>query len=347
MEKKIRVLVVDDSALMRKKLSDMINFDDACEVIATARNGEEAVRSVSALKPDVVTLDIELPKMDGMTALKYIMSEWPTPVVMVSAYSEYGGEATIKCLEYGAVDFVAKPGGVISLDIEKVRHELLTKLKAAAEVDLSILRPILIERRASRKKRTAVSSQKIVAIGSSTGGPRALAGIIPQFTPDILFGVVVIQHMPEGFTQSLADRLNQESHIRVKEAEDEEPIRQGEVLVAPGGLHLTVHREDRGEVVRLVEGPKEQGVIPSVDVTMRSIAPIYGKHAMGVVLTGMGQDGTEGLRAIKDFGGRTLACDRPTSIVYGMPKSAAEAKVVDKVVPLPEIASEIMKWARG
>lgn len=346
-DKKIRVLVVDDSALMRKKISDMINSDEECEVIATARNGEEAVRSISALKPDVVTLDIELPRMDGITALKYIMSEWPTPVVIVSGYTKYAGEETIKCLEYGAVDVVLKPSGVISLDMDKVRDELLTKVKAASKVNPKILRPVLIERPPIQKKREGLSTNKLVAIASSTGGPRALVEVIPKLEPDIPAGILIVQHMPEGFTRSMAERLNWESKITVKEAEEDEPIKQGKALIAPGGFHLTVESRGReGEVVKLQKGQKEHGVCPSADIAIKSVAAVYGKNCLGVILTGMGNDGVEGLRAIKQCGGQTIAEDKSTSIVYGMPKAAFDAGVADKVLPLPEIPGEIMHWAK-
>ena len=347
-DKKIRVLVVDDSALMRKRISDMINSDEECEVVATARNGEEAVKSVSVIRPDVITLDIEMPRMDGVAALKYIMSEWPTPIVIVTAFSEYNGEETIKCLEYGAVDLVMKPSGVISLDINKINNELLTKVKAVSNVNPKILRPILMERLPFQKKREGVTANKLIAIASSTGGPRALAEVLPRLGPDIGAGIVVIQHMPEGFTYSMAERLNWESKITVKEAEDGEPIKQGKALIAPGGFHLTVESHGRGsEVVKLQKGPKEHGVCPSADVTMKSVAPIYGKNGLGVILTGMGNDGVDGLKAIKQFGGRTIAQDKSTSIVYGMPKSAFDAGIVDKVIPLPDIADEISRWAKS
>jgi len=346
--KRIRVLVVDDSALMRKKISDIINADEECEVIATARNGEEAVRSISVLKPDVVTLDLELPQMDGITALKYIMSEWPVPVVIVTGFTNYAGEETIKCLEYGAVDVVIKPGGVISLDIDKIRDELLAKVKAASKINPKILRPVLIEASPLQKKREGMSTNKLIAIASSTGGPRALAELLPKLEPDIEAGIVVVQHMPEGFTYFMAQRLNWESKITVKEAQDGEPIKQGKVLIAPGGFHLVIESQGKeGEVVKLQKGPKEHGVCPSADVTMKSAAPIYGKNSLGVILTGMGNDGVEGLRQIKNFGGQTIAQDKATSIVYGMPKSAFDAGIIDKVIPLPEIADEIMRWAKG
>lgn len=347
-DKKIRVLVVDDSAFMRKRISDIINSDEECEVIATARNGEEAVKSAAILKPDVITLDIQMPAMDGITALKYIMSEWPTPVVIITAFSEYNGEETIKCLEYGAVDLVMKPDGVISLKIDSMKNEILVKVKAASSVNLCLLRPVLIDNPVIKKQREAVSTNKIVVIASSTGGPKALVEILPKLEAGIQAGIIVVQHMPEGFTRSMAERLNWESHIMVKEAEDGESIVQGKALVAPGGMHLTVIKKDGDfEIVKLSKGPKEHGVCPSADTTMRSAAALYGRNCLGVVLTGMGNDGVDGLRAIKRSGGYAISEDEATSIVYGMPKAAYDAGVVDKVLPLPAIADEIMRWARG
>ena len=347
-ERKIRVLVADDSALMRKKISEIINSDSACETIATARNGEEVLRSVAALRPDVVTLDVEMPKMDGITTLKYLMSEWPTPVVILSGYSRYQGIETIKCLEYGAVDLVAKPNGALSLDIAHVNKELLSKVKAAAKVRLGVLRPRMSEPPAFEKKeqKVTIPSTKVIAIASSTGGPRALVEVLPKLPRDLPAGVVVIQHMPGGFTDSMAERLNNESQLRVKEAENDEPLKQGVAYVAPGGFHLTLASERRSVAMKLVKGPKEHGVCPSADVTMKSVAFLFGSQSMGVVLTGMGDDGTEGLREIKRLGGYTIAQDRATSIVYGMPKVAVDAGVVDRIVPLPDIAAEIIRWAR-
>lgn len=341
---KIRVLVVDDSALMRKKISDMINSDRQCEVIATARNGEEAIKGVLILKPDVVTLDVQMPMMDGLTCLGYIMSERPTPVIMLSAFTHYGGEVTMKALEYGAVDFVHKPSGVISLDIGRVKSELLTKIKMAVKVDLNKLKFILGKKGLEIPKKKAPSLKKLVAIAGSTGGPRALVSILPKLPQDIPAGIIVVQHMPAEFTKSMAERLNWESMIEVKEAEDGEPIEPGKALVAPGGFHLTVEtKKDGGGIVKIIPGPKEHYVCPSADVALRSIAPVYGRNVIGVVLTGMGSDGTEGLRAIKGHGGYNIAEDESTCIVYGMPKSAIQAGVVDKVVPLHQIAKEIVE----
>ena len=346
-QRKIRVLVVDDSALMRKIISDIINSDPECEVAATARNGEEAVKSTAILRPDVITLDIQMPRLDGISALKYIMSEWPTPVVIVSGFPQFGGEDTLKCLEYGAVDLVIKPDGPISLDFGIKKDELLQKIKAASRIRRSLLKPAFVETCPIKKKINNVLSDKIVVIATSTGGPKALTEILPKLEPDIKAGLIVIQHMPKGFTQSMAERLNTASRLIIKEAENGDSVTNGMVMVAPGGCHLMLKKTSDGVKIKLLNKSHENELGPSADIAMQSAAPLYGRNCLGVILTGMGSDGVEGLRAIKQAGGSTIAEDESTCIVYGMPKIAVEQKVVDKILPLPEIAAEIMKWAGG
>ena len=344
---KIRVLVVDDSALMRRRVSDILNQDTQTKVIDTAKNGEEALKKLVDLKPDVITLDIEMPKMDGLVCLGYIMSEWPTPVVMVSAHTQYGGQATIRALEYGAVDFVGKPSGVVSLDITKVAYELVAKVKIAARVDVSKIKFKLSEGAKLKGGVPAGTMEKLITIGASTGGPKALAEILPKLPADIRAGILVVQHMPEGFTKSMAEHLNWESQIHIKEAEEGDRIEPGRAYVAPGDFHMIVERKDlKGDIIRLKKDPPELGTRPAINVTMRSVAPIYGKRNIGIVLTGMGTDGTDGLRMIRNFGGHTLAEHESTCIVYGMPRSAVEEGVVDKVVPLPLMAGAITKLAK-
>jgi two-component system chemotaxis response regulator CheB len=345
---KIRVLVVDDSALMRRKLSEIISSDSACEVIATARDGEEALNSVAILRPDVVTLDLELSRMDGMTVLKYIMSEWPTPIIIVTGYREFGGEEVIKCLEYGAVDLVIKPGGPISVGFATRRDELLEKIKAASLVKRSLLRPLLLDKLPVSKKPKEILSDKIIAIASSTGGPKALAEILPRLESDLNAGIIIMQHMPEGFTRCMAERLNAESKMTVREAVDGQTPKKGEILITPGGFHLALEKKDAlSAKVKLLKRKLNNELCPSADLAMRSIAPLYGKNCLGVILTGMGSDGVEGLKTIKRCGGSTIAQDEATCIVYGMPRAAIEQRVVDKVLPLPLIPEEIMRWAGG
>ena len=282
MEKKIRVVVVDDSALMRKKLREMIEADEACEVIATARDGEEAIKTVATLQPDVVIMDLQMPNMDGHSALKYIMSEWPTPVVMVSAFTQEGGEETLRCLEEGALDFVTKPGGAISRNIDQVASEILEKIKTAAKANVKSLKPLLYHPHHAVKKTKEHVADTLVAIASSTGGPRALSALLTQFNNDFKAGIVVIQHMPEGFTRSLAERLNAECQIPVREAKEGERVRAGEILVAPGGLQMKIEKDEMSEggQVKLLPKDKEHILSPCADVTMKSLAPLYGKKCV-------------------------------------------------------------------
>lgn len=351
MGNKIRVLVVDDSALMRLSISDILNSDKGIEVVATARDGEEGIKKITELKPDVVTLDIEMPRLDGLNALGYIMSEIPTPVVMVSAYTQRGAEATLRALEYGAVDFVPKPSGTISRNIETIGNELIAKVKVAAAVDLDNLEFIRPKKTSENyikpKPKKNVPGVKVIAIGASTGGPRALGEILPQLDSDIPAGLLIVQHMPTGFTKSFAARLDKESKVGVKEAEVGDRIEQGMVLIAPGDYHMTVRRETTGNgttgVVSLNQDPPVFGLRPTVDVMMLSVAEVYDDKTVGVILTGMGSDGAKGMKAIKENKGKTIAQGKDTCVVYGMPKAAIEKGIVDKVVPLNKIAEQIMK----
>ena len=344
--KKIRVLVVDDSAFMRKMLTKAIESDPRCKVIKTAKDGVEALRAVEKLRPDVVTLDIELPEIDGLTCLAYIMERFPTPVVMVTGFSEFLGEETIKALEYGAAGFVRKPKGSISRNMGEIEQELISQIKLASQVDVNKLTPVTVKRAKEKvQKPVATSTNRIVAIAGSSGGPRALSRIIPKLPGDLPAAVLVVQHMPAEFIPSLAKRLDWESELNVKVAEDSEPVQQGRVLIAPSGFHCRIaSSRDNGEAIELVSSAREKNFhFTMADEPMISLAPIYGSSAVGVVLTGMGNDGTEGLRAIRKYGGYTIAEHESTAVVYGMPKAAVQAGVVDKVVPLERIAEEIAK----
>ncbi len=344
--KKIRVLVVDDSAFMRKMLTEVIDSDPRYTVIKTASDGVKALKAVEELKPDVVTLDIELPEIDGLTCVAYIMEEFPTPVVVVTGFSKFMGEETIKALEYGAVGLVRKPKGPLSQSMGKLKQELLSQIKLASRVDKEKLTPVIVgEGKEGAVKPIAKSTSKIVAIASSSGGPRALSQVIPHLPVTLPAGVVVVQHMPPEFIPSLAQRLNHESNLEVKVAEDMEPIQQGKALIVPTNFRCKIESlGKKGEAIKLITPSKTENFhFALADDPMISLAPIYGRNGCGVVLTGMGNDGTEGLRAIKKNGGYTIAEDKSTCIVYGMPKSAIDAGLVDKVVPLHEIAGEIIK----
>ncbi|MDO9069657.1 MAG: chemotaxis response regulator protein-glutamate methylesterase [Deltaproteobacteria bacterium] len=342
-DKNIRVLVVDDSALMRKMVGDIISGTPGLELAGTASDGLECLAQVKKLKPDVVTLDIEMPVMDGLKALARLMSETPVAVLILSAHAVEGAEATLLALELGAVDFVTKPSGSISLDIEKVRQQLVEKVFMAAGVDLEKLK----SRRPPRKTEPAASpshpqphSQKIIVIGSSTGGTRALAEIIPKLPGNLNAGLILIQHMPVGFTKSLAERLSSRSRIMVQEAREGDVVKPGLALLAPADYHLTV--DASGQNILLNQDPPRFGVRPSVDVTMESLAANARVPLVGVILTGMGHDGAKGMAAVKRQGGHTIAEDRSTCVVFGMPKSAIETGMVDLVLPLPQIPQAIV-----
>ena len=344
---RIRVLVVDDSALMRKIISDMLVSSPDIEVIGKANNGEDAIEKVSRLKPDVVTMDIEMPVLDGLQALGYIMSECPTPVIMLSA--ENSADVTITAFHYGAVDFIQKPSGNIRLDLAVIKDELIKKVKAAAGVKTSKL-VFLDENKINEKpepeKVNDANTRKIVIIGTSTGGPRALQQVIPLLPITLNAAVLVVQHMPPGFTKSLADRLNKQSMINVREAREGDLVEPGTILIAPGDYHMIVRQQKREgrtvEVISLNRDEKVQGVRPSVDVLLNSVAQIYGKDALGVILTGMGSDGSMGIMKIKKAGGMVIAEDESTCVVYGMPKVIIEQKMADYILPIDKIAEGII-----
>lgn len=335
----ISVLVVDDSALMRKVISRMVESSPDCEVVGIARDGEEAVEKVAELRPDVVTLDVEMPRLNGLEALTHIMLHHPTPVVMLSALTEEGSEATVRALEIGAVDFIHKPdGSSISLSIENVGEELVKKIRVAASS-----RPKrLFIRRKRRFESPKAFRAKVIVFGASTGGPGTLIDITQSLPPKIP-PVLVVQHMPGGFTSSFAKRLNATSRLEFKEAEDKDVLKPGHGYVAPGGYHMLVDNSR----IRLTRGPKLHGVRPAVDRTMESIASSYENKAIGIVLTGMGSDGAEGLKRIFETGGRTIAEAESSCVVFGMPQAAIEAGAAQVVLPSQRIAETVVKWLKN
>ena len=349
MLKRISVLVVDDSAFARAAVTRALEADPRIQVVGTAHDGVDALEKVKALRPSVVTLDVVMSRMDGLTALCRIMEECPTPTVMVSALTGGQTKATIKALEYGAVDFFLKPSMLRPVEAYGTTENLVSKVKLAARVDARALaaRPRSPSPRRPVKfpaKRPPTSRQHMVVIGSSTGGPKALIEMLPALPGDIPAPLLLVQHMPPGFTASLAKLLDSMSSITVREAASGDTVRPGLALLAPGGYHMTVSRA--GEV-SLNNQPPVCGVRPAVDITMRSVANAYGRTAVGVVLTGTGFDGTEGAALIKNAGGKVLVEDESTCTVYGMPKSIVNAGNADKVVPLHDMADEVVAFCGG
>lgn len=344
----IRVLIVDDSAFARSSIERSLKTDRKIEIVGAAKDGLEAIQMVRQLSPDVVTLDVEMPRMNGLTALERIMALKPTRVVMLSSLTRQGSETTIKALELGAVDFVLKPSPSNPVGREGAALELLRKIKTAAVATLLGPRPTVRlvqppQGKAPVSRRSASQMRKVVVIGSSTGGPRALVDLVPGIPAEIPAAFLLIQHMPAGFTRSLSERLDKASVIRVREAKHGDFLEPGLALLAPGGFHLTVVK---GRVV-LTEDPPVHGVRPSVDVTMESIVNAYGKSTVGVVLTGMGSDGTRGASLIRGAGGPITVQDEATCAVYGMPKSILDAGYANIEAPIEEIARHISQVSYG
>lgn len=336
----VRVLVVDDSAFMRKVLVEILRQTPQIQVVGTARDGVDALAQIEVLRPDVITLDVEMPRMDGLTALREIMSKFPTPVLMLSSLTQAGASTTLKCLELGAIDFVAKPSGAISLDIGTLAQEIVAKVLAVSKAkpgrstSIAVVAPRAPSANASRRKITTVF------IGCSTGGPRALQAVIPALPRDLGVPIVIVQHMPPSFTAGLADRLDQMSHLSVREAKEGDLLHAGEALVAPGGRHMEFDGMGR---CMITDGPAVNSVKPSVDVTLASLLNTRGPRTLGILLTGMGSDGAASLRALRDAGGTTFAEDASTCVVYGMPRAAVEMGAVDRIIPLHHIPAAIVE----
>jgi two-component system, chemotaxis family, protein-glutamate methylesterase/glutaminase len=344
--KKIRVLVVDDSAFVRRAIIRMLEGKRDIQVIDVASDGEMALDLTKKLRPDVVTLDVKMPVMDGLKALERIMKECPTPVVMLSSLTEKGGENTLKALELGAVDFIDKSSSGGSMDIAAIAEELTSKIQIAAQVDVVKLqlRTGMREHPSSTTKTPLNSfNTDIVLIGTSTGGPPALQAILSKIPEDFPCPILIVQHMPVGFTASLAERLNRISPISVKEATDGELIVPGQAYIAPAGKHLKIKRSRKELHVWLDMSPEEALHRPSVDALFESAAAVCEDKCLAVVLTGMGRDGSIGAQALKKAGARVVAESEETSTVFGMPKAVIESVKVDSQVPLYEIASTILK----
>lgn len=344
---KIKVLVVDDSALMRKIISDMVNEESDMEVINTAKNGEDLHEKLQNNLPDVITLDVEMPKMDGIKALKEMKkNSMNIPVIVLSSVSQKGPQLTMECLEAGAFDFLPKPSGAISLDISKVKRDLIQKIRLAYEKSKVQVRPIVrtVPPENRTVKRSNGDKMDAVVIGASTGGPKALYAVITAFPENLGVPVFVVQHMPVGFTKAFAERLNLNSKIKVVEAADGMSIEKDTVYIAQGGFHMEVGSDKK---IHLNTEPSIWGVRPAVDKLFISASKIYGPRIISAVLTGMGKDGAQGTIEIKKNGGITIAEDKSTCTIYGMPKAAFETGMVDVVLPLDSVANEIIKAVYG
>lgn len=339
----IRVLVVDDSAFMRKAISMMLEEDGEIEVVGTARDGIEAIEKTKELNPDLMTLDIEMPRMDGITALKVIMRDNPLPVLMVSSMTVEGARATVDALAAGAVDFVSKQLSYVSMDITKIREELVSKIKAISHRKTKIKAPPPSNKITPSKKSSALghSNAQLVVLGISTGGPFSLQKVIPSLSEDFPLPIAIVQHMPPLFTKSLAERLDSISRLEVCEAQDGMELSNGKVFIAPGGLHLKFNRDNGKVLLVTTKSPNDSLHRPSVDVMFKSAFDVFGGKILAVIMTGMGKDGLDGAKLIKSAGGKILAQSEETCVVYGMPKAIVDANIADAVVPLEEIASVI------
>jgi two-component system chemotaxis response regulator CheB len=336
--RRTRVLVVDDSAFVRKAVIRMLSTAPDVEVVGTAADGEEGLVKARELQPDVVTLDVKMPKLGGLETLERLMAEQPVPVLLLSTLTHEGAETTLRGLELGAMDFVDK-SSVQPMTMLSLAEELVAKVRALGRAHVRV-RPAAAQP-AEHEGEGGARAQAVV-IAASTGGPTALQAVIGALPAGFSAAVLVVQHIPRGFTRSLAERLDARAAIPVREAQAGDGVVPGRVLVAPAGIHTKLRRRGGGVTVVFDEEPRGALHRPSADVLMASAARIYGPTALGVVLTGMGSDGTEGLRAIRDAGGRTLAESEETCVIYGMPKAASEAGVVGRMVPIDRMAGEIL-----
>ncbi|KKH48534.1 chemotaxis response regulator protein-glutamate methylesterase [Methanosarcina sp. 1.H.A.2.2] len=376
----IRALIVDDSALIRKVLSDILKEDPKIRVIGTAVNGKDGLEKIKKLRPDVVLLDNVMPVLDGLKTLARIMKEYPTPVIIVSALGEKAEEITLTAFEYGAVDVIEKPSGVLSQSMPEMAEEICRKVRIATKANLKNLECMRDlepgnpekgekngekkeekkeeksgekkeekkgEKKENRLLEKVTSVRNILAIGASTGGPRALEKLIGSLPAEIPAAVLVVQHMPPGFTASLSKRLDEKSALRVKEAQEGDRVEEGTVLIAPGNYHMEIVRNKvnglEEEVVHLSCSPKELGSRPSVNVLFRSVAPVYGSRVISLVLTGMNCDGADGAEEIKKMGGKVIAEARSSCVVYGMPGEIVRRNLADLVLPLDRMAEEIIR----
>ncbi|WP_449540027.1 protein-glutamate methylesterase/protein-glutamine glutaminase [Ferdinandcohnia sp. Marseille-Q9671] len=349
---KTKVLIVDDSAFMRKLISNFLEEDSRINVVGTARNGIDALDKIEKLHPDVITLDVEMPEMNGIEALKRIMSEHPLPVVMLSSTTNEGADNTLLAMQLGAVDFIQKPSGPISMDLHLIKNEIVAKVLHAKKVNLDLLKKTPITKKFPTSRVVEYSKielvggrhvNKIVCIGTSTGGPRALQQVLTALPKNYPAPIVIVQHMPQGFTKSLATRLDSLCEITVKEAENGEIVKAGTAYIAPGGYHMKVKKIGTTLALSIDDSEIRNGHRPSVDVLFESVCEIKGIQKIAVIMTGMGSDGAHGLKKLKEYGQViSIAQSQETSIVFGMPKAAIETNLVDRVEALDNIASTVL-----
>ena len=330
--------MVDDSLFMRGAIKKLLEEDSRFEVVGQAGDGAVAVQKAAELKPDVITMDFNMPIMNGAEAVRRIMAQNPTPVVMLSAHTTDGARETIEALEKGAVDFITKPSGEVSSDISRVGPELYRRLANAIKARLPKPAPATENKTRLQLRSRPTQGRKILIIGISTGGPAALARLLPSIPRTTGLGMVIVQHMPPKFTAALAGRLDEISRIKVAEAKDGDMVREGVALIAPGGFHLEFCGNG---TIKLTRSPPVNGCRPSADVTMKSASSVFSKNLIGLVMTGMGKDGAEGMEAIKQAGGRTFVQDRESCVIYGMPKACVDKGIVDNILPLDSIAATL------
>jgi two-component system, chemotaxis family, protein-glutamate methylesterase/glutaminase len=350
MSERVRVLVVDDSALMRKLIPNILARDPVIDVVGTAMDGAFALKKIEELRPDVVTLDLEMPRMDGMETLRLIMRRAPLPVIMVSTHSKEGAYATFKALALGAIDFVAKPKEASLGHLDAIATQLIEKIKVAKRAAGGrISSPAIAEppRPIRKNARAALPPHRIIAIGVSTGGPNALQFVLSQIPAEFLGSLLIVQHMPEGFTEMFARRLDECCELEVQEAKSGDLLLAGRALVCPGNRHMMVRRMPRGDMVVLSDSAPVNGHRPSVDVLFHSLSQEFGPMGVGVLMTGMGEDGAEGLGAVKAAGGVTIAQSEDTCVVPGMPRAAILKGYANRVIPLDAIGSHLVTHFGG
>ena len=352
MSAKIKVLVIDDSAVIRTLLTEILNGAGDIEVIGTAQDPLFAKSKLLSLQPDVITLDVEMPRMDGLTFLEELMRTNPLPVLMISSLTLKACDTTLRALELGAVDYVTKPSIDVTHGVEVLAAEIIAKVRIAAKA--RIRRPALaggiaapvasappVSKTSALDTTRMATTDKLIAIGASTGGTQAITEVITQL-PSSVPGIVIVQHMPPVFTKSYAERLNSMSRINVKEAEHGDRILRGTAFIAPGGRHMSIRRDGAMYYLELSDGPPVNYVKPAVDILFRSVARFAGKNALGVILTGMGEDGARGLKEMREHGALTMAQDEASCVVFGMPKRAIEMEAVDRVLPLSQIPRHLL-----